>query len=234
MTFGASFGRTFSPSFQPQSQKAVDNKWWLAGGVSAADCVAAYQAKGAADYASSKVNLANPGTYNATDGPAYPAWDAANGWKKSAYQYIKTGVTVANGQALIARFSNAGYADRNCCAGGGPAYGKGIALMAGIASNKHAAIYSSGYVYSGLALASGVMAVTPKPADATKWQSYVNGSLDTTDQSINTENFGGEYWLCANSGDITGQPIYVQAVAIYSIALTAAQISALSAAMAAL
>jgi hypothetical protein len=53
--------------------------WYLAGGVYAANCVAAYQAKGAADYATSKVNLANPGTHDLTDGVA-PAFSDATGW----------------------------------------------------------------------------------------------------------------------------------------------------------
>ncbi len=54
--------------------------WWLAGGISAANCVAAYQAKGAADYATSKINLANPGTYNLENGTSYPTWNTTDGW----------------------------------------------------------------------------------------------------------------------------------------------------------
>ncbi len=42
--------------------------WWLAGGIPAENCIAAYQPKGAASYAASKVNLANPGTYDAYEG----------------------------------------------------------------------------------------------------------------------------------------------------------------------
>ena len=54
--------------------------WWLSGGIAAANCIVAYQPKGAADYATSKVNLANPGTLNLTDPTNYPAWSASNGW----------------------------------------------------------------------------------------------------------------------------------------------------------
>lgn len=50
--------------------------WWMAAGVTP---IVAYQAKGAASYAASKVNLAQPGTYNATEYVA-PSWDAATGW----------------------------------------------------------------------------------------------------------------------------------------------------------
>jgi hypothetical protein len=57
-----------------------DTPWYLAGGVDPANCVAAYQAKGAADYATSKVNLANPGTHDLIDGTSAPAFDTATGW----------------------------------------------------------------------------------------------------------------------------------------------------------
>jgi len=46
MTFSSSFGRTFSPTFQPKSQ-AVSGGWWLAGGIPTSNCIAAYQSKGA-------------------------------------------------------------------------------------------------------------------------------------------------------------------------------------------
>ncbi len=54
----------------------VDN-WWTAGGATGA--MVAYQPAGAASYESSKVNLANPGTYDATEGTA-PLWTADRGW----------------------------------------------------------------------------------------------------------------------------------------------------------
>lgn len=67
--------------------------WWLSGGIAAANCIAAYQPKGAADYAASKVNLANPGTYNAVDGSAYPTWTNTSGWTfNGSTQYLNTGV----------------------------------------------------------------------------------------------------------------------------------------------
>ena len=90
---------------------AVVTPWYLAGGVSAANCVAAYQPIGAADYAASKVNLANPGTYNATDGAEYPTWDDTNGWKfdhttgdSQTLYYIALGSSAE--YSAILRFSN--------------------------------------------------------------------------------------------------------------------------------
>ena len=68
-----------------------DKPWWLAGGIPASACVAAYQPKGASSYEASKVNLANPGVYNAVDGAAYPTWNVSTGWTGNGVdQYLLT------------------------------------------------------------------------------------------------------------------------------------------------
>jgi len=97
-----------SPLGNSQRRVAID--WWLAGGIDAANCIAAYQPKGAADYATSKVNLANSGTYDAYEGTA-PDWDAVNGWDFVAYDDLKhlwTGIIPENDQtwSMIVRFSD--------------------------------------------------------------------------------------------------------------------------------
>ena len=62
-------------------------QWWLAGGIHPSQVVAAYQPKGAVDLAASYVNLANPGTNDATVGVA-PTFDSS-GWEfDGATQYI--------------------------------------------------------------------------------------------------------------------------------------------------
>lgn len=68
-----------------------ETPWWLEGGISSTNCLAAYKAKGAVSYAVSKGNLARPGTYDLTDGSAYPAWAADTGWT----------FTAANNQRLV-------------------------------------------------------------------------------------------------------------------------------------
>lgn len=99
MTFGSVFGRTFSPTFQPSSQAALGGWWDLNGTITS--CVAAYQAKGAASYAASKVNLANSGTYGVTDGTAYPTWDSSTGWTfNGTTQFLKTGYIPSVGAKL--------------------------------------------------------------------------------------------------------------------------------------
>lgn len=83
------------------SAAITDKPWWLAGGIPRSACMAAYRAVGASDYATSKVNLANPGLYNATDGSAYPAWNVATGWtfNNASSQYLNSNITpTVNGQ----------------------------------------------------------------------------------------------------------------------------------------
>lgn len=66
------------------SAAITDKPWWLAGGIPRDACVAAYQPKGAADLATSYINLANPGTYNvtqATDKP--PTFNTLTGWSNN-------------------------------------------------------------------------------------------------------------------------------------------------------
>lgn len=81
------------------------NQWWLSGGIAAANCIAAYQAKGAASYAASLVNLANPGTYNATEGTA-PDWAAGTGWTfNGTTQFLISSVKVGSGYSFAIRYS---------------------------------------------------------------------------------------------------------------------------------
>lgn len=99
MTFSPTFGRVFSPTFQPHSLKKGGGWWDLNGTITS--CVVAYQPKGAASYAASKINLANPGTYNAADGAAYPSWAANTGWTfNGSSQFLKTGYIPSAGANL--------------------------------------------------------------------------------------------------------------------------------------
>lgn len=81
--------------------------WWLPGGVTTTQCAAAYQPIGAANLAVSYVNINNPGTNNAFLGVA-PNWDMLNGWTFDGLtQYLKTGITPASTNwSMFVRFSN--------------------------------------------------------------------------------------------------------------------------------
>ena len=89
----------------------ADTSWWLAGGISAANCVAAYQAKGAASYVASKVNLANPGTLNFDNEVVAPSWNTTTGWT-GAGDLRTTGTFTRNQEFSFVVFcssSGAGY-----------------------------------------------------------------------------------------------------------------------------
>lgn len=101
MAFAPVFGRPFAGTFDRHVVGAPPAaNWWEAGG--APTPVAVYQPKGAASLAASYVNLANPGTYDAAPGIAYPSWSSA-GWATNGVdQYLMTGVVAsANYTALI-------------------------------------------------------------------------------------------------------------------------------------
>lgn len=92
--------------------------WWLAGGVAAANCIGAYNALGSVDLAASKVNLANPGTYD-LGGGVDPTHDPALGWVfNGTTQYFKTGIVPENDQtwSMIIKFSEYTTGD-DCIAG---------------------------------------------------------------------------------------------------------------------
>jgi hypothetical protein len=86
-----SFGAPFQPAFATAGGKKPVAPWWLAGGIDPAISRAAYLAKGAADYAASKVNLAHPGTNDAFEGAA-PVWNTGDGWVCANQQYLLTGL----------------------------------------------------------------------------------------------------------------------------------------------
>jgi hypothetical protein len=80
--------------------------WWVAGGVSNANCIGAYKAKGAGTLIVSRVNLANPGTHDLIDGVA-PNFDNTLGWGFTGTQYLRTGIIPENDKtwSVVVKFS---------------------------------------------------------------------------------------------------------------------------------
>ena len=96
-------------------------QWWLSGGVSAANCVAAYQPIGATSLAASYTNLANPGTYTAAPGVA-PTFDAATGADVSAISVPSAAaISDAVWDEAIAGHATAGSTGAALSAAGGAA-----------------------------------------------------------------------------------------------------------------
>ena len=232
MTFSPSFGRIFSPSFKPNSlDGAVAIPWYLSGGIAAANCIAAYQPKGAADYAASKVNLANPGTKNAVDGAAYPTWDATNGWIfNGSTQYLSSGVVPVNNQgwSMIVRFSEYTSGDDTVC---GMYEDAGGVRTFNIGRNGGLTYFRNGGAVSYvLSLALGVLAIAGS-------KGYQNGSF-ATDIPSATGTINQPVYIGANAyngGAVTNKfDGNIQALAIYNTVLTATQVGLLTTAMAAL
>lgn len=234
MAFASNFGRILSPTFQPNSQAKKAGDWWLAGGIDPDDCVAAYQPKGAASYAASKVNLANPGTYNAVEGNA-PDWDTSYGWSfvKANKDYLLTGITNGEGYSLVIKFSDYDYSKSSF-------QGWFIGSSTYISSEWRtqiiwASIYAGnavkfeyGHAVSGdqyLNNTYGVLAICEK-------KGYLDGKLVKTVSS--TGSSAGAKIQIAKGYGAEYVHMKVQAAAIYNTELSSAQIAALSTAMAAL
>lgn len=214
---------------------AAAAQWWLSGGVSAANCVAAYQPKGAASLAASYSNLANPGTYDAAPGVA-PTFDTATGWTFAAGQYLITGIdaatkpitmivratvtSLAAPRAYIGASNNGGYEFRaNSGSSTATLYllQQNVALIGG----------STGTITVN---ANATVAATYSAAGA--WALYIGGS--TSGGGTNNKTMtSGVLWIGrgANGEQMIGS---IQAVAIYNTTLSAAQVAAISSAAAAL
>lgn len=204
-------------------------KWWTTGNsISDSVCLAAWQPKGATSLADSYINLAHP-PHSAYSGGTPPTFDPLIGWTfNGTDQYLITReMNIAN-MSWCVRFSNgatnaAARVVFGACAGGG-GY-EGVAFYNTYSSDNH--IYKNGnYVLVAPRVTEGVFAATPTECFN---NGVSEGAMDNTMSSnyiimIGALNLGGaitQYF----SGNIV-------ALALYSAALTNAQIIAVSNAMA--
>ena len=210
---------------------AAGGGWWDLNGT-ITSCVAAYQPKGAASYAASKVNLTGNTDHDAVDGTAYPDWDSTNGWKadSSKSQYLVTDITMgcsATNQSSIVRFSNI------------PASGVNILFGSETPSKRYALLpYSFGSiithcydktVLAGIGKTAGILSMAGNNL-------YYNGS-DIADILYGSSQISDVLYICGgnNNGSLADKMTgYIQAIAFYNAALTATQIGNLTTAMAAL
>ena len=199
--------------------------WWQVAG---ATCVAAYQPKGAADLATSYVNLANPGTYNAAPGVAPTL--VASGWVFNGItQWLTSGVLSAANMSVFVRFSNATGATK-CAIGSQDVNSHGILLLPRNGGQTgHFLCYGATSQQPAPALSSGVLAVAG-----------VNGYLDGVSQTSALGNVIANpktIYIGAmnNNGGVAWHFIgNIQAAVIYSTVLTAGDVAALTARMQAL
>lgn len=229
MPLGATIGAGALPYVANVAALSTLN-WWLAGGVSAANCVAAYQPKGALSLATSYVNLANPGTYDAAPGTA-PTFAAATGWTfNGSSQYLTTGITPTNNQtwSAIVRCSDVTATTGRWLFGYYEGAGKLFGIIPVHATGPSVSYLNGGELKVAPSASSGVLAV----AGAVGYRDGAaeSGTIPAGSGALAAVFIGANNNGAANAW-INGK---IQAFAIYNAVLTPAQVAAISAAMAAL
>lgn len=223
--------------------------WYLRGGIPKANCLAAYQPKNAASYAASKVNRVNPGTYDLTNGVAYPSWAAATGWTfasaSSQYLIIASALATAVPISIICRinlsvigdymdflgFSRTDANNRFVLSGFGALPGDPIiAYVQNLAVDDFTAktgTLSAGVSYS----CAAVYAANNSRSVYINGGSKISSAVAVTPSGVNRTSIGGAYYAGAMTSFWSGA---ITACAFYNIALSDAQVLALHNAMAAL
>lgn len=224
MTFSGGFSKVFRPVFDPGLTALP---WYRAGGAPLP--VAAYQPKGAASLAASYINLANPGTYDAAPGTAPTL--TADGWSfNGTTQYLMTGIVPKSDQdqTMIVRYSGRDASVRYLC-GQYDATNRSLSILYD-ASPTGTVYWRNGDVLAAasVATASAVLAIS-----GVNW--YKNGLVGSGTMGA----WAGAATLPMYIGAINGVAgnLFngsVQAFAYYNTTLTAPQVAAVSAAMAAL
>ena len=230
MTFASPFSRVIQRPFGGVPSSAVV-PWYLSGGIAAANCVAAYAAKGAADYAASKVNLTGNATYNLVEFVGSPAWDATTGWGfvAAADSRLRTGyIPTINVSSMIVRFQN--QSDAVLTQGLCGCFNSNIATTTLILTGRWGAnqsVYGNGAIagYSPKTL-SGVMAMAGR-------DHYNNGAFVATG-AAGSGTITSEVLIGGMNGGLYDCTAQILAFAIYSTTITGAQVVALTTAMNAL
>ena len=201
--------------------------WWE---VSGKTCVAAYQPKGAASYAASLVNLANPGTYDATAPGTAPDWASGTGWDFSvSNSYLSSGAAPTGGWSMFAAFDSGLDAVNlimGCRVG---ANNQDFTLLLGDYGDTHRACNGSGYIQGSDRIQEGVYGVAGTLA-------FLNG-VQESGTTAGTASNALPIFLGANNNNgslhlkFSGN---MKAAVIYSDTLTPAEAIALETVMATL
>lgn len=221
-----------NPALQIQSRSKVSSGWWLAGGISGANCVATYQPKGAASLAASYSNLNNPGTNDAAPGVA-PTFASATGWTfNGTSQYLTTGVVAAStAWSMFFLFSGGSVAAVGRVLGGARTLAPSTFFNLTPNGGDSFHYYATGDNAFGVAgaLASGVMGLAGKTG-------YLNGSSEGVVSTAGATP-AIPLFVGARNTDSVASVFFagnILAVAIYNVTLSAGQVAALTTAMNAL
>jgi hypothetical protein len=209
--------------------------WWDNDGA-ISGCVAAYQPIGAASLAASYVNLANPGTYDASPGTA-PTFNASTGWTfNGTSQHLLTGVVPANDQtwSVLVRLS-----DGATQGGGGAAAFGSYRTLGGV----RRFYYITHYVDNNAYVANGGQSARSTGIDSgvvgfRGAQPVRNGSDDGAALAAGAAGAHGPIALGSANNPDDGVKLYwsgkIQAIAIYNATLAAGEIATLTTLMNAL
>ncbi len=207
------------------SGAAVAAGWWVVAGKT---CVASWKPKGAASLAASYVNLANPGTYDAAPGTA-PALDA-NGWVFNGAtnsRYLTTGIVPASGWSMIAKYSSTSAITGNILAGSFVTNGA-FCFAPNDAGPVKDFYYGNKITNPTGGSTAGVIAMTSEAGyiDGLSVVSLAGFTFSATAPAIyiGAINYSTKYFFIGT----------IEAIAIYSDTLTAAQVATLSSTIAAL
>lgn len=190
-------------------------RWWMGWGIPATACLGAYRAKGAASLAASYVNLERRATYDLALGVA-PDWTAAGGWSfNGTDDCLNTGIVPDENTSIIVRIANS-TGSTYCF--GEAASGHGFSFHPSIGRWQ----WGNTFRDAGGSVASGVIALCGGGVG------YLNGSYVTTVPTPTwtagaTAIYLGRRGNQPNYGDVD-----IICAAVYSIALSAAQVKALA------
>lgn len=196
--------------------------WWVVAGQT---CVAAYQPIGAVDLATSYINLANPGVYDAA--PVVAPTLGAAGWIFSgSTQHLASGISTPGAAwTLLLLCTTAGAGGSNA----GRAIMNGDALSFGVVPNALTACW----IANGSSLTTNpAITSTPTVIGFAAKSAYINGIAAG---SIGAGAPAQNELLIGNNASLNrGMNGTIAAVAIYSTTLSAADVAALTARVAAL
>lgn len=208
--------------------RRADESWWLSGGVSPSDVVAAYQPRGAASLAASYVNLANPGMYDAIQVIA-PTLEATGwGFDSNSWLNVPYPAPYDQSHSVLVRYTTPALSNNFLC-GRTPGSGQ-YAISLRSSANPNPVFWNGGGLFRTVGT-SGVIGISGNLAFVGGVQQ--SGTIPTNPAVVGAYGYG--IGAANNNGSrLLAWTGTIAAIAIYSTTLTAPQVAAISAAMAAL
>lgn len=203
--------------------------WATAGG--APRPIACYQPKGATSLAASYSNLANPGTYDATQ-VVVPGWNS-DGWIANGTGYLSVALTINSSSSIIVRAVSTGANTTGICGWYGGVGSVELEIRRNTSVNQlyHSIgnVGTNRYSATGdLSVSGDVIALTPSGvyrngALINAWTpSWTNGTASSLALMARRRNDLNSYDQILNNTTVIGVAIYSSNVASYVSAISSA------------